>query len=658
MTHLTKHHFIMPGIIFLMILSCLLSLTAPGSAGLVVPSEPPHSLSAANWNTITSQIQQQQYRVSAGDGGYRAHNLSQQWQTQFDETGFTVTPQVGKWTWGLTLTHYGLAGAEQPVRDLTAINARDNRVEYVRDPILTEWFINDTRGLEHGFTLHQRPDGEGEVLALTLQVHGSLHPQEQPDGRGVTFIDETGAAVIHYAGLMVFDAQGRDLPSNLRVENDMLRLVVNDRQAIYPVTIDPVAQQAFLKASDTYAGDIFGYAVAISGNTVVVGAPYEDGNATDSGAVYVYTRTGTTWAFQARLKAPSPAVNNEFGYAVAISGDTLVVGAPYRNSNTGIAYVFTRSGTTWTCRKNLTASNAVAGDQFGKAVAISGGTIVVGAPSKNSDAGAAYVFTGSGATWTQKAYLTISTGITDYFGSAVAISDTTAVVGAYGKDGSSGADAGAAYVYVFNGTEWVQQAALSPSNPDPGDYFGYSVAISGNTVVVGAYREDSNTKGVNTTPNNYGTDTGAAYVFTRSGTTWSQQAYLKASNTGNSDYFGYSVGISGDIIVVGAEEEDSNTTGIGSSPNDLSSNSGAAYVFTRSGTTWSQTSYLKAFNTGEEDRFGHAVAISDGTTVIGAYWEDSNTTGVTTIWNEIGIDSGAAYVFILLSDNSYLLWTK
>ncbi len=656
MTHLTKHHFIMPGIILLMILSCLLFLTAPGSAGYVVPGEPLHNLSAANWNTITNQIQQQQYRVSAGDGGYRAHNLSQQWQTQFDGTGFTVIPQTGKWTWGLALTQYGFAGTEQPVRDLTAISARDNRVEYVHDPILTEWFINDTRGLEHGFTLYQRPDGEGEVLALTLRVHGSLHPQEQPDGRGVTFIDETGAAVIHYAGLMVFDAQGRDLPSSLHVENDMLRLVVNDCQAIYPVTIDPVAQQAFLKASDTAAGDIFGYAVAISGNTVVVGAPYEDGNATDSGAVYVFTRTGTTWSFQARLKAPSPAVNNEFGYAVAISGDTLVVGAPYRNSNTGIAYVFTRSDTAWTYRANLTG--AAAGDQFGKAVAISGGTIVVGAPSKNSDAGAAYVFTGSDATWTQKAYLTISTGTTDYFGSAVAISDTTAVVGAYGKDGSSGADAGAVYVYFFNGTEWAQQAALLPSNPDAGDYFGYSVAISGNTVVVGAYREDSNTKGVNTTPNDYGTDTGAAYVFTRSGTTWSPQAYLKASNTGNSDYFGYSVGISGDIIVVGAEEEDSNTTGIGSSPNDLASNSGAAYVFTRSGTTWSETSYLKAINTGAEDRFGHAVAISDGTTVIGAYWEDSNTIGVATTWNEIGIDSGAAYVFILLPDNSYLLWTK
>ncbi len=119
---------------------------------------------------------------------------------------------------------------------------------------------------------------------------------------------------------------------------------------------------------------------------------------------------------------------------------------------------------------------------------------MVGAPSKNSDAGAAYVFTGSDATWTQKAYLTISTGTTDYFGSAVAISDTTAVVGAYGKDGSSGADAGAVYVYFFNGTEWAQQAALLPSNPDAGDYFGYSVAISGNTVVVGVYREDSNTQ--------------------------------------------------------------------------------------------------------------------------------------------------------------------
>ena len=238
----------------------------------------------------------------------------------------------------------------------------------------------------------------------------------------------------------------------------------------------------------------------------------------------------------------------------------------------------------------------------------------------------------------------------------MAVSGDTVVVGADLEDSSttgvnstpneSATDAGAAYVFVRSGTTWSQQAYLKASNTGAGDYFGISVAVSGDTVIVGAIGEDSSTTGVNSTPNESAIYAGAAYVFVRSGTTWSQQAYLKASNTGAGDYFGLSVAVSGDTVIVGAPHEDSSTTGVNSTPNESATDAGAAYVFVRSGTTWSQQAYLKASNTGAGDGFGWSAAVSGDMVVVGAYHEDSSTTGVNSTPNESATDAGAAYVFV------------
>jgi trimeric autotransporter adhesin len=317
------------------------------------------------------------------------------------------------------------------------------------------------------------------------------------------------------------------------------------------ITLD-FEQQAYLKASNAQDGDWFGFSVAISGDTLVVGAMFEDSSA---GAAYVFTRSGTAWTQQDYLKASTSGASDYFGWAVAISGDTLVVGAHQEDSSAtdaGAAYVFTRSGSTWTQQGNaLKASNAGAGDKFGFSVAISGDTIAVGAPFEDSsdgsneadnnatEAGAAYVFTRSGTAWTQQDYLKASTpGASDYFGFSVAISGDTLVVGAPYEDSS----AGAAYVYVPNGSGWDQEAYLKASSPGAGNYFGESVAISGDTVVVGAYGEDSSA--------------GAAYVFVPNGSGWDQER-LTAANAEVDDYFGESVAISGDTVVVGASYEDS-----------------------------------------------------------------------------------------------------
>jgi hypothetical protein len=474
---------------------------------------------------------------------------------------------------------------------------------------------------------------------------------------------------------------------------------VEESTARYPLTIDPIAQQAYLKAGNNggVTGDFFGVSVAISGDTVVVGATGEDSSSTgvnstpnestpNSGAAYVFTRSGTTWSQQAYLKASNPGQDDRFGWSVAVSGDTVVVGAWYEDSsttgansvpnesarNSGAAYVFFRSGTTWSQQAFLKASNTGADDSFGWSVAASGDTVLVAAKAESSNSpgvngtsnenapasGAAYVFTRIGTTWSQQAFLKASNiSWFDQFGYSLAVEGDTIVVGAY-REGSSTTgvnstpnesayDSGAAYVFVRSGTTWSQQAYLKASNPEPSDYFGTSVAISGNTVVIGASEEDSSARGVNGIQTNNNVDrSGAAYVFVRNGTTWSQQAYLKASNTGTFHYFGYSVAVSGNTVVVGAYGEASNTTGVNSTPNASMSSAGAAYVFTRSGTTWSQQAYLKSSNTGIGDQFGISVAASGDLVVVGAYGESSSTTGVNgSQTNDNAERAGAAYVF-------------
>ncbi len=631
------------------------------------------------------------------DGHFLARNPGQQWTAEFDGKGFTVTPDHGAWTWGLALTGYG----NSPLSAATAqLRQEGGRITCRRDDNLTEWFINDTRGLEQGWDIRQRParTDPAAPLLLHLSTRGSVQPLVSGDG-GSVFFQKDGGGGLTYGGLKAWDAAGKDLPVRFESSGERgIRIAVEDQSARYPITIDPLAQQTFLQASNKDYRDHFGEVVAISGDTVVVAARNEASAATgvngdqtsntayQSGAVYVFVRSGTTWIQQAYLKASNAGQDDWFGTSVAISGDTLVVGSLFEGSaatgvngdqtstgaaSAGAAYVFVRNGTTWTQQAYLKASNTAAQDRFGSTVGISGDTIVVGAPGEDNVAtgvngnqnnriahgelGAAYVFTRSGTTWTQQAYLKASnTDGQDQFGSAVAISGDTVVVAAKEEDSAAtgvngdqtnnaATSAGAAYVFVRSGTTWTQQAYLKASNTDAFDFFGEAIAISGDSIVVGASWEASNAKGVNGDQSDDSTTkAGAAYIFTRNGTTWTQQAYLKASNTeyqnayyGSFDLFGDSVAISGDTVVVGAPLEDSNASGVnGDQNNNNGGDSGAAYVFSRSGTTWTQRAYLKAGNVRVSDQFGYAVAIAGDTVVTGVPYKDYIS----------GDDAGAAYI--------------
>ena len=667
----------------------------------------PDGLSASDWSGIRAAHDAQRLAAVAVGGGFEARNTGQQWTARFDGSGFEVTPEAGGWSWGLSLGCWGRDGAQGAAATSNALQADGGRVECDRGAGLAEWWVNDGRGLEHGFTVCERPAGDG-ALTLALAVRGTLQPVAAADGRRLTFVDDAGAAVVNYSGLVVLDADGCELPARLDVVDDHVAITVDDTGARYPLTIDPIAQQAYLKASNTGAYDLFGSSVAASGDTVVVGARSEGSNATgvngdqndnsapNSGAAYVFVRNGTTWSQQAYLKASNTGENDRFGGSVAVSGDTVVVGAVDEDSiatgvngnqsdntatSAGAAYVFVRSGTTWSQQAYLKASNPNSFDYFGTSVAVSRDTVVVGAEGEDSNAtgvngdqtdnssissGAAYVFTRSGTTWSQQAYLKASnTDLIDNFGNSVALSRDTVVVGAVfessnatGVNGdqsdNSATASGAAYVFVRSGTSWSQQAYMKASNTDPDDNFGRSVSAFGDTVVVGASNESSSATGVNgNQTDNSASRSGAAYVFARSGTTWTQQAYLKASNTGTFDSFGWSVTVSGDTVAVGAYLESSSATGVNGNQNDDSAGaSGAAYVFTRSDTTWSQLAYLKASNTESLDEFGSCVAVSGATVVVGALGEDSNDIGVN---GDQGDNSaayaGAAYVF------SFRPWT-
>lgn len=345
-------------------------------------------LAKSDWASIRAAYEAGRHVFQPTDTGWQARNPGQQWITKFDGRGFIAQPQNGGWQWGLELKSYGFPGAEHTIHSVPSVKADGQRLTYRWDEWVQEWWVNDARGLEHGFTVQERPHGAAKgPLQFDLAVRGTLTVQVAATGLDVHFSDATGAAVVTYTGLKVWDADGKVLPTRFALSDSphstpTLHVLIDERTARYPITIDPIAQQAYLKPAavgTTQSNDIFGYSVAVSGDTVVVGARAEDSSSTganstpneaafDAGAAYVFVRNGTTWTQEAYLKPAAVGItqtNDNFGWSVAISGDTIVVGAYLEDSNTtgvnstpndaggvnfnsGAAYIFVRNGTTWT----------------------------------------------------------------------------------------------------------------------------------------------------------------------------------------------------------------------------------------------------------------------------------------------------------------------
>ncbi|MBV6495985.1 MAG: hypothetical protein DCC44_09955 [Acidobacteria bacterium] len=407
---------------------------------------------------------------------------------------------------------------------------------------------------------------------------------------------------------------------SLKKAVDAVRL--KDGQRSDPKPEDAVGQTAKLIASDGAVNDYFGASVAIQGNLAVVGSRFDN---SAQGSAYVFELVGTTWTEVQKLTASDAAPNAYFGYSVAIAGDTIIVGALGALGFQGAAYVFVFSSPTWVEQQKLTATGGASGDLFGASVAAYGDTAIVGAFGVSSGTGSAYVFERSGSSWTQVQQLIASdASLGDNFGVSVAISGSTAIVGAYNDDVGANPDQGSAYVFFYSGGSWIEQAQLTGTSGPPGGQFGYSVSISGDTAIVGAALDDA-----------FGnSNRGAAYVFTRSGSLWTQQAYLSASDGVADDQFGNSVAVSGDVAVVGAYLDDVGTN----------SNQGSAYVFKRSGTIWTQTEHLTPSDGIAGQSVGVSVAVSGNNAIAGSPYD------------QIGSNSaqGSAYVFRVLGTG----WTQ
>jgi hypothetical protein len=370
---------------------------------------------------------------------------------------------------------------------------------------------------------------------------------------------------------------------------------------------DPSAQAAFGPA-DGASGDRFGFAVAISGNTALVGAQVDDNeNGTDAGAAYIFDRQAAGWSQTVKLLPADGGLGDYFADTADLDSDTFIVGSPFHDvlgfADAGAAYIYHRSNGTWTLQSKLTASDPRGGDHFGIGVAISGNAAAVGNPLDDitgvgSDVGSVYIYNRDGNDWTITAHMvTLDRQSGDLVGSALAMDGDTIVAGAYGDD-DGGLNRGSAYVFVRSNGLWSQQAKLVPSDGDSGDHFAYGVAISGDVIVVGAPdRNRANLASV-----------GAAYVYTRQGNTWTEAAILTASDGAAGDEFGLWVSIDQDVIAVGSPSDD-NTNG---------SNAGAIYLFRRQGPTWTQFAKLIAEDGQASDQFGYASDMQGDTLLVGA----------------------------------------
>jgi hypothetical protein len=545
-------------------------------------------------------------------------------QTLADDGGLHVSEASGTpATWSLVPTAVGRAGSKPvPLHGATPVTST-GRTTYAMGG-LSAWYHSSASGIEQGFTIAHRPGGAGAPLAIDLQSGGQLVPA-LTSATTLALDSKSGRAVLTYGALRVTDSQGSAVPASLQLHGRTLKIVIDDRRASYPLVVDPLTQQAELTQPATgsgagASGDLFGTSVALSasGTTAIVGAPFHsvDG-VSDAGAAYVFSGAdwGTTTLLTEPLTGPdAAAINDYFGTSVSLSADGTValVGAPGKTANSqaveGAAFAF--GGTDFGTVAVLTEPTSgpgvgSAGDGFGEAVSLSssGTDALIGAPKVSGPArpGTAYVFrSSSGAA--PVSVLTASDGSGgNYFGGSVAISadGSTAIVGARGQTVGANYSQGAAY--VFGGTNWAtQEKILTASNGIASDQFGFSVSLSttGSTALVGAaYASPRSTA-----------EAGAAYVF--SGSDWTDETDLSASNGTAYSNYGWSVALSpsGTTALVGAPYE------------AVGSNTYEGAVYSYGGPGWAVELEGTSADGVPGDLFGYSVAVSaDGSeTITGA----------------------------------------
>jgi len=610
----------------------------------VAPGETPTGITPEAWSRIMADVQAKTYTVQPDKtGSLLAGNPAQHLAARFSPRDVALTPEQR--TRPVPSNHDHVppqqpgAPFELRTRSVDGIAAQAvtpvataNRVEY-HHAGYTEWYVNEAKGFEQGWTL-DAPATNGQSPLIRIGVTGARTVAEGADS--IRIEDSQGKLRYRYAGLKVIDAAQRMLPAHLRLaQPGIIEIAVDDRGAQYPLTVDPAltaTQAVTLSDPGATANDVFGNSVAVNGDTVVVGA-LKIGAQGAQGAAYVYCRNqggAGLWGLAATLVDPAPVNSDYFASSIAVYGDNVVVGALGTSDYQGAAYVFNRNqggAGLWGLSASLSDPLALTGDQFGSAVAVNGSTLVVGALNSGGEGaayiysleGAAHVFfslpgspsaaTGQGPTWQLVASLSDPAAASeDFFGGAVAVDGDTVAVGGYGTSGSRGA------AYVFSRNQggaglWGQVASLSDPLATAQDRFGISVGVNGDTLVVGAYGSSGNK--------------GAAYIYSRNqggAGLWGRAVSLADPKATATDYFGFSVAVYGDTVVVGAE--------------GTSGTLGAAYLFNRNQGgvgAWGLGTSLGDPAASNSVQFGFSVAVDGDTVVVGAQGTNGN--------------EGAAYIF-------------
>jgi VCBS repeat-containing protein len=527
---------------------------------------------------------------------------SQKLKACFDSHGAHFS---GAGSLALHLVAYGRdnnLAAIKPVKPII----RNNRVNYAHGN-LTAWWHVLPMGFEQGFTIAKPPAGNGKLaLALTTSRQGARAPTHRHSREGGNPVNnELTWGKLRYGKLVVTDANGKVIPATLKHSGDRILIAVNDTSAAYPLTIDPLVWiEQKVTASNGTTNDGFGWSVAIFGSTAMIGA-YGDasGGGINEGSVYVFAYKNGTWNEIQKLSQRGGYSGDLFGKSIALSRTTALISAPLYAGigGEGVVYVFKKANDTWSQTQELTAANGSIYGGFGSSISLDGHTAIVGEPfanvGNNQEQGAAYIFKKSGGTWSQTQRLVANDGMSkDHFGWAVALSDSTVIVGAIDATVNGKRLAGAAYVFDEADTGWSQTQKLTVD--DTFGHFGSSIALDGTTALIAPGLK-------------------VVYAFSKQNDTWIQTQKIMPNDDVPDAYFGSSIALDGDVALIGADA----MTGIDSA------HDGAAYAFTEADGSWNEVQKFTERKGMANDGFGFSVALDGSILLIGV---GNSTIGANT----------------------------
>ena len=453
------------------------------------------------------------------------------------------------------------------------------------------------------------------LILICVSLDG-LYAQSSPNYTMTKSVIDMSGAVSQSESYNLLDATGQPSPiGDISSINYFLSPGFLGRAPLNPI------HEIKLIGSDTDSADTFGRAAAIFGEYALIGSAYNDNeNGPNAGAAYVFKRDGETWNEEQKLLASDGDIDDIFGNAVDIDGDYMIIGAPWNDDDateSGSAYIFRKDGDTWLEETKLTASDAGEDNRFGISVAISGDYVVVGAffdDDFGTRSGSAYIYKRNGTEWTEQAILTASDGATnDWFGVTVSIQGEYAIIGSRYDDNDNGSNAGAAYIFKRNNTTWTELQKLTASDGADNDLF-HKTSIYGDYIAIGAYQDDD-----------MGNNSGSIYIFKPDGAGWSEQEKITASDGEAGTLFGTSIAMSDKRIVVSSYKD-----------NDNGNNSGSVYVFKHDGTNWNEEHKITARSGDAGDYFGLPVDIDQNYVLVGSRNDD-----------DMGNNSGAAYIYKL-----------